>query len=129
MVRETSDATFRKDVLESPLPAMVDFWAPWCGPCKVVSPIIERISEQTIGRTSVYKVNVDENPVSAGKYGITGIPTVIFFNKGEIVKEMVGVQPEQVVYEYADGIVPAVRDDHSRRYLVLLSDSNLFFCY
>jgi thioredoxin 1 len=96
VVRETSDANFQKDVLESKLPAIVDFWAPWCGPCRVVSPIIERLGEQAAGRADVFKINVDENPASAEKYRIAGIPTVIFFNRGEVVKEFVGVQPERV---------------------------------
>ncbi len=96
MVVETGDLTFKKDVLESPLPAIVDFWAPWCGPCRIVSPIIEHLGEMAAGKANVFKINVDDNPVTANHYRIAGIPTVIFFNKGEVVKEFVGVQPEQV---------------------------------
>lgn len=96
MAVETTDATFTKDVIESSLPVLVDFWAPWCGPCRMVGPIIERISEKTNGKIKVFKLNVDENPVTASKYGITGIPTVIIYRNGQIDREFVGVQPEQV---------------------------------
>ena len=96
MAQETSDATFKTDVINSTLPVLVDFWAPWCGPCRLVGPIIDRISQKMDGKINVFKLNVDENPVVASQFGITGIPTVIIFQNGEIVKEFVGVQPEQV---------------------------------
>ena len=96
MVTATSDATFETDVLKSDVPVLVDFWAPWCGPCRMVGPIIDRISEKTEGTAKVCKLNVDENPTIAGKYGITGIPTVMIFNNGQVERQFVGVQPEQV---------------------------------
>ena len=91
----TTDKTFKEDISAS-VPVMVDFWAPWCGPCKMISPIIERISEKMTNRAKVYKLNVDENPAIANQYGITGIPTVIVFKNGEIERQFVGVQTEQV---------------------------------
>jgi thioredoxin 1 len=96
MAVDTTDATFKKDVLESDVPVMVDFWAAWCGPCRMVGPIIERISEKMAGKVKVFKLNVDENPATASQYGITGIPTVIIFRNGKIDREFVGVQTEQV---------------------------------
>jgi thioredoxin 1 len=96
MANATSDLTFQKDVLESDMPVLVDFWAPWCGPCRMLGPIIEAIGGKVDGKAKVVKLNVDENPQTAGKYGITGIPTVIIFKNGQILKQFVGVQPEQV---------------------------------
>jgi len=96
MALQTTDATFADDVLKSAVPVMVDFWAPWCGPCRLIGPMIEKVSSQVEGKAKVFKLNVDENPMTASRYGITGIPTVIVFRNGQIEKQFVGVQPEQV---------------------------------
>ncbi|MDO5575623.1 MAG: thioredoxin [Fibrobacter sp.] len=102
MANDTTDATFKEDVLMSDSQlVMVDFWASWCGPCRMVGPIIDRISEKLIGKIKVFKLNVDENPVTSNLYKITGIPTVIIFKNGQVEREFVGVQPEQV---YLDAI-------------------------
>jgi len=96
MAKETTDLNFKKDVLDSQVPVLVDFWAPWCGPCRIAGSIIDRIGEKVNGKAQVYKLNVDENPQTAGNYGITGIPTVLVFKAGKVEKTMVGVQQEQV---------------------------------
>ncbi|MGA2506561.1 MAG: thioredoxin [Chitinispirillaceae bacterium] len=98
MASETSDMNFKSDVIDSPVPVMVDFWAPWCGPCRIAGPIIDRVSEKAslTGKARVYKLNVDENPQAATQYRVTGIPTVIVFKNGQVDKTLVGVQEEQV---------------------------------
>jgi thioredoxin 1 len=92
---ETNDVNFRKDVLDSNDPVLVDFWAPWCGPCRMVGPVIDRLGEKVKGKAKVYKVNVDENPQTSSQFGISCIPTVIVFKNGKISKTLLGVQPEQ----------------------------------
>jgi len=103
MATTTTDATFSQDVLNSHVPVMVDFWAPWCGPCRIAGPIIDRISEKAGDKARVFKLNVDENPATANDYGITGIPTVIVFRNGKIDATLVGVQQENV-YASALGV-------------------------
>src|SRR3989344_3826098 len=93
----TTDANFENDVLQSDVPVIVDFWAAWCAPCRVIAPVLEEISEKYKGRLKVVKLNVDENQVMAMKYGIMSIPNLKFFKGGEVVDEIVGALPRQIL--------------------------------
>lgn len=85
-----TDSNFKKEVLESDLPVVVDFWATWCGPCRLVTPIIEELSQEYDKKIKVGKINIDENPKTPTQYGIMSIPTLIFFKKGQITGQVVG---------------------------------------
>ena len=91
---DTTDATFESDVIANETPVLVDFWAPWCGPCRMVAPIVEELSEEYDGKVKFVKLNTDENPQVAGKYGIRSIPTLIVFKGGEPVSQIVGFRPK-----------------------------------
>ena len=105
MALEITDATFDEVVLKSDKPVMVDFWAAWCGPCRMVGPIIEQISEEYDGKAVVGKVDVDANQEFAAKYGVRDIPTVLVFQNGEVVGRQVGVSPKNVYAEALDALV------------------------
>lgn len=90
-----TDQNFEAEVLKSPTPVLVDFWAVWCGPCKIVSPVIDELAKEYEGRLKVGKLNVDENQESSGRYSVMSIPTIMLFKDGQPVKAVVGAQPKE----------------------------------
>ena len=94
-----TDSAFEKSVLKNPLPVIVEFWAPWCSPCKMVGPMLEKIANEMGDKIVVTKVNTDENPEWANKYGVQGIPTILFIFGGKIIHRQVGALPERMLRE------------------------------
>lgn len=94
-----TDEAFEKTVLQSTTPVVVDFWAPWCGPCKMVGPILDKLAAEFAGKVVIAKVNTDENPQWAGQFGVQGIPTMLFIAGGKVVHRQVGALPERMLRE------------------------------
>jgi len=108
-VKEVDKTNFEQEVLQSDIPVMVDFWAPWCVPCRVIAPLVERLAEQYAGRLKVAKLNVDENHELAIRYQVMSIPTLIFFKNGQVIDRIIGVprEPERVIVQKIEEVIGA----------------------
>jgi len=105
--KKFTESNFQNEVLNSEAPVLVDFWAEWCGPCRMLGPVVERLAESNQGKIVVGKLNVDENPAIAQNFGIQGIPTLLFFKSGKVVKQLVGFQAEENIQEVIDELAAA----------------------
>ena len=100
-----TDSSFENDVLRAEGPVLVDFWAEWCGPCKMIAPLLEDLAADKAGKLTVAKVNIDENPQAPTKYGVRGIPTMILFKAGQVAATKVGMLPKSKLYEWVDSVL------------------------
>lgn len=103
--REVTDGNFDQEVIKSALPTLVDFWAPWCGPCRMVSPIVEELAGEYAGKVNFVKVNTDENPTTATRYGIRSIPTLLVFKGGAPVGQIIGFRPKSDIKRRLDSVL------------------------
>jgi thioredoxin 1 len=101
-IMKTTDASFEADVLQSDVPVVVDFWAEWCGPCKMIAPFLEELATDKAAQVRIAKVNIDDNPLTPTKYGVRGIPTLMLFKNGEITATKVGALPKSKLYEWVE---------------------------
>ncbi len=104
---DVTDQNFQEQVLKSTKPTLVDFWAPWCGPCKIVGPIVEELAEEYKDKVNVVKMNVDDNPQTSGMYGVMSIPTLMVFKNGQPVKSTIGAQPKEALKQMVDEALSA----------------------
>ena len=93
-VQQVSDESFDREVLKADLPVLIDFWAPWCGPCRAIAPVVEELAKEYDGKLKVVKMNVDDNPQTPSKYGVRGIPNLILFKGGEVRDQIIGAVPK-----------------------------------
>ncbi|TYT73745.1 thioredoxin [Desulfobotulus mexicanus] len=104
-VLEIGDADFEKEVLQSDKPVLIDFWAPWCGPCRAMTPIIEEMAKKFEGKAKIAKCNVDDNPITPGKFDVKAIPTLIFFKDGKMVEQVTGMMAKPKIEELLNQMI------------------------
>jgi thioredoxin 1 len=103
--KAVTDVSFKEDVIDSDKPVLVDFWAEWCGPCKMIGPTLEEISEELADKVTIAKINIDENPDAPGQYGVRGIPTMILFKNGEVSATKVGAAPKSALKGWIESVL------------------------
>lgn len=104
-VMEVNDSNFDSEVIKSSTPVFVDFWAPWCGPCRMVAPVVEELAKEMAGKVKFVKVNVDDSPLTASKYGIMSIPTLLLIKGGQVLNQQVGAVPKQMLKVMIDNVL------------------------
>ena len=104
-ILQISDDSFDGDVLKAEVPVLIDFWAPWCGPCKAIAPIVEELAAEYDGKLKIVKMNVDDNPRTPSQYGVRGIPNLILFKGGEVKEQIVGAVPKAQLVKAIDNVV------------------------
>jgi len=102
MAIEVNDSNFKSEVTDSEMPVLVDFWAPWCGPCKMIAPVLEELAKEYDGRVKIVKLNVDDSPDTASKFGIRSIPTLLLFKDGKVFEQTVGAQSKENLKQLVD---------------------------
>ena len=104
-VQQVTDESFDREVLKAELPVLIDFWAPWCGPCRAIAPVVEELAKEYAGRLKVVKMNVDDNPQTPSRYGVRGIPNLIVFKGGEVKEQIVGAVPKAQLVKAVNQVV------------------------
>ena len=106
-VQPVADDSFEREVLQSPTPVLIDFWAPWCAPCRAIAPVVEELAREYDGKLKVMKMNVDENPRTPSRYGVRGIPNLILFHSGQVKEQIVGAVPKAQLVRAITNVVAA----------------------
>lgn len=104
-VTHVTDANFEQEVMKSPTPVLVDFWAPWCGPCRAIAPMVDQLADEYAGRLKVVKVNVDDNPMAPARFGVRGIPNLIIIKGGEVKEQILGARPKHELTRAVDNAI------------------------